>query len=231
MENDNISGLSCGARFYRADLHVHSFGASFDVSDPTATPEKIIETAAAEGLSLVAISDHNEISNVRSAIAAGEKRGVLVIPAVELSAPEGHLLCYLPTPDALERFFNRLTIAERGTPECRCQTGTVECLNLVKENGGFALLAHVDSRGAFEENNPRFTPAKLDILCHPALMGIEVTRADCEFLYSDKDTSVDRRNVAQTRIDRCKLGSGQFLARVLNSDAHTIAAVGRNARN
>ena len=231
MDVETISALSCGARFYRADLHIHSFGASYDVKDATAVPDKIVETAAAEGLSIIALADHNEIGNVRAAVAAGDKHSVLIIPAVELSAPEGHLLCYLPTPDVLERFFNRVTIANRGTADCRCQTGTLECLNLLRENGGFAILAHVDGKGAFEENLPRFVPAKLDILCHDALLGIEVTRADCDIQYTDGDTSVDRRNAAQTRIDRRKLGSRQYLARVLNSDAHTIAAIGRNARN
>ena len=231
MDLETISALSCGARFYRADLHIHSFGASYDVKDVSAVPEIIVKVAASEGLSIIAIADHNEIANVRPAIAAAAKRGVLVVPAVELSTPEGHILCYASTADLMERFFNRLTIANRGTPECRCQTGTVECLNLLRENGGFAILAHVNSRGAFEENLPRFTPAKLDIVCHDALLGFEVTKADCDIKYTDSDTNVDRRNAAQTRIERRKLGSRQYLARVLNSDAHTVGAIGRNASN
>ena len=231
MDIETIYSLSCGAQFFRADLHIHSYGASYDVRDSSAHPENVVQTATSEGLAIIAIADHNEIRNVRTAVAAGATHGILVIPAVELSAPEGHLLCYLPTADALERFFNRVTIAGRGTPECRCQTGTMECLNLVRANGGFAILAHVDSKGAFEENLPRFTPAKLDILCHAALLGIEVTRADSDIRYTDDDTNVDRRNAAQIRIERQKLGSRQYLARVLNSDAHTVAAIGRNARN
>ena len=147
------------------------------MSDENATPENIVRAAVAEGLAIIAIADHNEIVNVRAAISTGNRDGLLVVPAVELSAPEGHILCYLPTADALERFYNRLSIASRGTAECRCQTGTTECLNLVAEHGGFAILAHVDGRGSFEENLPRFTPAKLDILCHSALLGFEVIRA------------------------------------------------------
>ena len=78
---------------------------------------------------------------------------------------------------------------------------------------------------------PRFTPAKLDILCHEALLGFEVIRADGDILYTDSDTNIDRRHAAGMRIERLKLGSRQFLARVLNSDAHALNAVGRNARN
>lgn len=91
------------------------------------------------------------------------------------------------------------------------------------------MLAHVELAAAFEANLPRFTPAKLDILCHPALEGFEVTRADCPVVYTASDTDADRRSAAAERIRRLRLGSEQFLARILNSDAHTLNAVGRNA--
>jgi ABC-type cobalamin/Fe3+-siderophores transport system ATPase subunit len=220
---------SSGAKFFRGDLHIHSFGASHDVTDVTATAIAIVETAQHEGLSIISLTDHNEISNVRAAADAGRANAVLVIPGVELSTPEGHLLCYLPTPDALERFFNRLQIADRRTPNCRCQTGVLQCLELLDAERGFGVLAHVDLNGAFESNMPRFTPAKLDILAHGALEGIEVTSVDCPVTYTSRDSDSERRNAAAERIRRLGLGSEQFLARVLNSDAHTLNAVGRNA--
>ena len=226
-----MAAESSGATFFRGDLHIHSHGASYDCLDADATPEAIVAAARREGMAIISIADHNEIGNVRAAVAAGQSAGVLVIPAVELSTPEGHLLCYAPTPDALERFFNRLDIADRGTDNCRCQTGTFQCLREIEAVGGFAILAHIDSAGAFEANVARFTPAKLDILSHRALEGFEVARADCEYLYSDRDVSTNRRNAAQTRIERLKLGSQQFLARIQNSDSHTLNAIGRNAQS
>lgn len=231
MAVDSIAAETSGASFFRGDLHIHSHGASYDCHDETATPEAIVDAARKEGIAIIAIADHNEIGNVRRAVAAGEAVGVLVIPAVELSTPEGHLLCYAPTADALERFFNRLDIADRGTNDCRCQTGTFQCLNEIEAVGGFGVLAHIDLAGAFEANVPRFTPAKLDILAHRALEGFEVAHVDCDFLYNDRDVSADRRGAARTRIDRLKLGSQQFLARIQNSDSHSLKAVGRNAQN
>jgi AAA domain len=227
----SITALSRGATFFRGDLHIHSYGASYDVSDATATPSNIIDAAIAENLHIIALTDHNEISNIRDALKLEVRNGLLVVPAVELSTPEGHLLCYAPAADALERFFNRLSIADRRTKNCRCQTGTVECLNLLQDEGGFAVLAHVELAGAFESIMPRSTPAKLDILCHPALAGIEVTSADCPILYTDQDSDNDRRSAALQRISNLGLGSQQFLARILNSDGHTLTAIGRNAKN
>jgi DNA repair ATPase RecN len=223
--------LSNGANFFRGDLHIHSFGGSHDVADVNATPESIVDAALAEGLDLIALTDHNEIANIPAAVSRGAAKGLAVIPGVELSTPGGHLLCYLPSYDALERFFNRLEIAGRRTKGCRCQTGVLQCLNLVRDEGGLAVLAHVELEGAFEARMPQFDPAKLDIICHPALLGIEVKQADCPVLYNDKDTDSDRRNAAVQRISRLRLGSQQFLGRILNSDAHTLTAVGRNAKN
>lgn len=231
MQVEGIEALSSGATFIRADLHIHSESASHDVKDTAATPAAIVAEAVKQGLSIIAIADHNEIQNVALAVAEGNKAGLLVVPAVELSTPEGHLLCYAPNADALERFFNRVSIVGRRTPECRCNTGMAECLSLLQQEGGFGIIAHIEIEGAFESNLPRFTPNKLDILSHRTLVGFEVKRAECPIYYNSTDVDADRRNAAQTRIDRLKLGSSQYLARVLNSDAHTLSAVGRNASN
>src|SRR5215208_6641262 len=137
MEIDSITALSQGARFFRGDLHIHSYDGSHDVTDATATPVNIIDAALTDCLHLIAITDHNEIGNVRQAVALGGAKGLFIIPGVELSTPEGHLLCYAPTADALEKFFNRLLIADHHTKECRCQTGAMQCLELLKAEGGF----------------------------------------------------------------------------------------------
>ena len=155
----------------------------------------------------------------------------MVIPAVELSTPEGHLLCYAPTVENLERFFNRLDIVDRGQNTCRCTTGMKQCLDTIGVEGGFGVIAHIDTHNSFEANFPTSTPAKLDILCHDNLLAIEVTNAACPIKYNSEDVDEARKQIARTRIERRGLGSQQIFARVLNSDAHTIAAIGRNAQS
>jgi len=231
MLADALSDITCGAKFYRADLHIHSLEASFDVTDTTATVENIVSTAVSEKLSMIAITGHNEIVNVRAAVEAGFSAGLLVIPGVELSTPEGHLLCYAPSVEHLERFFHRLDIADRGTKDCRCTTGMKQCLDQIGAEGGFGVIAHIESRGSFEEKIPTSTPSKLDVLCHDHLLAIEVTNAECPIKYNSEDEDYDRLQIANTRIKRRQLGSQQILARVLNSDAHTIAAIGRNSQS
>src|ERR1700733_4643099 len=123
-----ITKLPRGARFFRADLHIHSFGASHDVKDSSNTPEAIVATAAAEGLSIIAITDHNEIGGVLRAVTAAAAARVFVVPGVELSTPEGHLLCYLPTYEALQRFHAQISVVDRGTGDSRCQNAMLDRL-------------------------------------------------------------------------------------------------------
>ena len=153
-----ITGLPRGARFVRADLHIHSVAGSHDVKDASATPEAIVSTAAKEGLKVIAIADHNEIDGVAPALTAAEDADILVVPAVELSTPEGHLLCYLPNYENLQRFHAQLDIVDRRTPNSRCRNAMLDCLNKLQPLGGFAMLAHVDAPGGFEVEVPGSSP-------------------------------------------------------------------------
>lgn len=225
------TALTNGAHFYRGDLHIHSFAASHDVKDAGMTAQAIIDTAVAEKLDLIAIADHNEIQNVRAALAAGEAVGLLVIPAVELSTPEGHLLCYFPTIEAIEQFHGRLELSDRGTQNSRCKTNMTRCLDLIEEQNGFGVLAHIDGGNGLETNDPGASPHKLDILCHRALLGIELNTAMSPVSYTKDDEEPIRVGIGKQRIEKLGLGERQYLARILNSDSHTLNALGRNARN
>ncbi|MBX3027864.1 PHP domain-containing protein [bacterium] len=225
---DEVTAHPRGAQFFRADLHIHSYGGSHDVKDSTMTPEAIVATAIAEGLGAIAVTDHNEINNVAPALAAAKNK-LFVVPGVELSTPEGHLLCYLPSLPALEQFHGRLSIVDRDTPTSRCQTGVLECLRLLHEIGGFGVLAHVDGDGGYEKHVPGYGPHKVDVLCHAGLLGLELKHESSPILYTNEDSDPQRAAIAAERIARLKLGSRQFLARVSNSDSHALTALGKNA--
>ena len=76
----------------RIDLHTHSL-----CSDGAQTPADVVRTAYEAGLCAIALSDHDNIEGVPEAMAEGQRLGVEVIPAVELSAQsdtELHILGY-----------------------------------------------------------------------------------------------------------------------------------------
>jgi hypothetical protein len=75
------------------DLHTHS-----DRSDGTFTPDELVRRAAALGLDVIALTDHDTTDGLDEAIAAGTDTGVEVVPGVEFSAEldrtSVHVLCY-----------------------------------------------------------------------------------------------------------------------------------------
>jgi len=63
-----------------ADLHCHS-----TVSDGTLTPEQLAQRAAANGVELWALTDHDEIGGQARAAAAARAQGLLYLTGVEVS--------------------------------------------------------------------------------------------------------------------------------------------------
>jgi 3',5'-nucleoside bisphosphate phosphatase len=81
----------------RIDLHTHS-----SVSDGTDTPEELVRMAAAAGLDVVALTDHDTFDGLNAAVAEGQRIGVQVLRGMELSCSRGgdsvHLLAYGADP-------------------------------------------------------------------------------------------------------------------------------------
>jgi energy-coupling factor transporter ATP-binding protein EcfA2 len=227
---DELVSIQAGARFLRADLHIHSYGGSHDVSDSSMTPEGIVDRAVAEGLSIIAITDHNEITNVSRALTASKGKQLLVVPGVELSTPQGHLLVYFESHADLEAFYGKLALADRGKKDSRCQTAVLECLNQIDSAKGFGILAHLDGEGGFETVVPGFPPHKSDVIAHSSLLGIELRSISSPISYSDQDPEPQRVEIGKKRLVALSLGQKQHLARVLFSDSHSMDFLGRNAQ-
>jgi predicted metal-dependent phosphoesterase TrpH len=77
----------------RIDLHCHS-----TASDGTDTPAELVRNAAAAGLDVVALTDHDTTSGLEEASEAAREVGVELVPGVEFSAEHQatsiHVLCY-----------------------------------------------------------------------------------------------------------------------------------------
>lgn len=78
----------------QADLHVHT-----NASDGTDSPEEVVARAAAAGLGALAIADHDTVEGIHPAVEEGRRRGLEVLPAIELGADhrgrEVHILGYM----------------------------------------------------------------------------------------------------------------------------------------
>jgi predicted metal-dependent phosphoesterase TrpH len=90
----------------KIDLHTHSTR-----SDGLDSPSQLIENAAAAGVSIIALTDHDTVSGWDEARVAAKKAGLGFVPGIEVTSVSDverfgqpirisvHLLAYLPDPD------------------------------------------------------------------------------------------------------------------------------------
>lgn len=103
----------------KADLHIHTHLSG----DNKQKLEEIFEAARRLGLAAIAIADHNTIQGGLEAKKIAPK-GMIVVPAVEITTAEGHVLAY-----------NVLEDVPR-------ERGVAETIELIHERGGIAVAAH-----------------------------------------------------------------------------------------
>lgn len=228
-----MDAISNGAHFVKADLHIHSYGdgGSYDVTDHQMNPENIVDTAISKGLSVIAITDHNEYQNSAIALRYAAGKNILVVPGVELSTPQGHLLLYFDTFSHLRTFMGQVTISE---DRVTCLTSIVECLNKAKAYEGFGVLAHIDIDAGFEKTIGSFNPQLEAIIKHENLVGLEISDKDSVTWYTDSDLtdkSTDRKRLAKQRSEALNIETFDSLPKLMSSDAHTIDKLGKNIDN
>jgi predicted metal-dependent phosphoesterase TrpH len=138
------------SKFYRSDFHTHT-PASSDFRG-SASPEEIIAAAEAAGIAILAITDHNTADWLDRMRTASRGGSVTVIPGVEITTPEGHILALFEQDYVATRITDLLV--KVGIP--RSQHGKEEAIstmhaeNVIREiatAGGLAIAAHA------KENN------------------------------------------------------------------------------
>ena len=109
------------------DLHTHSFYSGDGVS----SPEELIAVARSKGLHGFALTDHNTCEGVEYLLEQGLMRpdglpvdGFLILPGVEVTTREGHLLC-----------IGTMLPNLKGKP-------AAEVCRLIHECGGLAIPPH-----------------------------------------------------------------------------------------
>ena len=124
-----------------ADLHTHTHH-----SDGTRTPREVIDVARAHGLSIVAISDHDNLAAYFEIKGYADEVGVTLVPAMELSCEldgvDVHILAYAFEPTD-ERIETRL----RGFRETRHHRG-YEMVNRLRALGMNITTERVDELAA-----------------------------------------------------------------------------------
>ena len=145
--------LPAGAVFHRCALQVnpHDYGATFRggsaAGDASTHAQAIVDKSAEIGVSVLAITDHNDVSGVPAFRSAATARGIHIFPGFELSSSEGiHVLCIYPqdTDDArLSRLLGEFGITNTTPSSDLSNKSFVAILGKVREQRGVTVAAHV----------------------------------------------------------------------------------------
>jgi len=105
----------------KADLHIHS-----NHSDGKSSVREILEVAINRRIDIVSITDHNTVNGSLEAleIVRDENLPIVILPGIEISTAQGHLLAFGITEDV-----------EAGIEMS-------EAVRIVRESGGITSLAH-----------------------------------------------------------------------------------------
>lgn len=147
----------------KADLHIHTIYSW----DGTMTPAAVLKAAALAGMNVIAITDHDDMRATFEARCLAERYGVEVIPGIEITTSEGHLLAL---------FVEKLIPAG---------LTLVETLMRIGEQGGIAIAAHPEAplTGSLDRKTMRAA------LAHPGarsvFVGVEVYNAGLPYRFSN----------------------------------------------
>lgn len=90
-------------------------------------PEELVEQAADEGYTALAITDRNSVAGIVRAHMAAKKRGIRIIPACRLDLADGpSLLAYPTNCKAYSRLTNLLTLGNRRTEKGESELYTAD---------------------------------------------------------------------------------------------------------
>lgn len=150
------SNAPAGAEFYKCALQVNPAHYAAIHRGQRASGDELdyntalIEKAVEQGIEVLAVTDHNDVSGVGPIQAVARERGVFVFPGFELSSKEGiHVLClYGPeTPvEQLNRFLGQFDLTTPGPSNAPCGKSFSEILALVRHQNGLSIAAHATNK-------------------------------------------------------------------------------------
>ncbi len=227
---EKVFEVDNGARFFNADLHIHTYGASECVSDSSMTVAAIIDQAIKNHIAIVAITDHNSDKNIEAAVDYAQQYigSILVIPGVEVTTANGHLLAYF-SPDNWENVRNFLArleiIGKPGERDSHTAKSMADAIKQAEALDGVCVAAHIDRKDTgFEMIDTGYPNWKKDIIVSPGLYGIEVDAPENLLWYSAGEESSANGSERKKLIDeRLTAVIGRpTLAHLQGSDAHSL---------
>jgi hypothetical protein len=206
--------LPSGAIFHRCALQVnpHHYAGTFRgkaaSGDADAHARAILDKAVEIGVSVLAVTDHNDVSGMPAFRSAAVGRDIHVFPGFELSSSEGvHVLCMYPqdTDDQrLGRLLGEFGITNTTPSADLANQSFVAILGRVREQGGIAIAAHVTNEsGLFKvlSGKPRIQAWEAEDLLAIQIPGpVEDLPQDVRQIVENRNADYRRSHAAEDRL-------------------------------
>lgn len=144
-----------GAIFRKLDLHVHTPGsADLHESWRGGSPKDVVRLALDQGLDGIAITDHNSVEWYEPVREAAQGTRLTVLPGVEISTRDGHLLSIFDSAkpvNSIRELLIRIGFgsAQFGDLAVIADRGMDDVARQVEAEGGLAIAAHIDKPRGF----------------------------------------------------------------------------------
>ncbi len=217
--------LPAGAVFHRCALQVnpHHYAGTFRGKpargDANAHAEAIVAKAAEIGVSVLAVTDHNDVSGVPAFRRAAAHRDIHVFPGFELSSSEGvHVLCIYPQDtddERLGRFLGEFGITNTTPSSDLANQGFIAILDSVREQGGVTIAAHVTNDGGLFKvlsGKARIQAWQAEALLAIQIPGpIEDLPQDVRQIVENRNADYRRAHAAEDRLAVAVVNAGDIV--------------------
>lgn len=146
-----------GARFHRCAFQVNPFdylmrhGQKVPAADEATYNSDIVQACIAEGIEVIAVTDHYRVDTADSLMVAARDAGIIVFPAFEAMTKDGvHLLCLFEqtkTTHELERVLGDCGVHDQAALSPVGKYSVEEFLDAAQDWGSVCIAAHVVSKG------------------------------------------------------------------------------------
>lgn len=212
----NVLDLPNGAEFRLADFHMHTpidkrFSCPAGTVTDTPGGRDKFATAYAEAaknasLSIIAITEHNDVQWINEIREASAKNGITVFPGFELNADSGsggiHLLCLFEPDRPIDQLDDIIT--ELGLPRGErlhsdgssklCKVNLYDAIELVHEKNGVVIAAHVLREHGILKSESMTGEVRVNAWKNKDLLAAEIPKARSSYEEEDSFSSRTLRN-------------------------------------
>ena len=141
--------MTAPARLWAVDLHVHTPGSEDARDEDYGTADEVVSAALAASIDAIAITDHNTTAWCDVMQAAAADTDLIVLPGVEISTAEGHILGVWEEGTRSSVIDDTLAVlgirtSDRGKLDIAASFGIADTAKYVAEAGGVAVAAHIE---------------------------------------------------------------------------------------